>query len=313
VIGAVDALNTSCTSHGSSATPGKTVYYRLTVPGNTYFSASATLMGFDAVMQVLPSCGATTCLASRDSVSSTTESITYSNLSASPVNVILAVGSYTGSTLGTFDLAITMGPVPYTESMTATACDDMTGGTSLGVTADTATSTIQALPFGLSFFGVAQTAFSANSNGLAQLYPTMTGTASSSGSNSVIPTTTTPNNFIAPFWDDLAPPTGGGNDVVTKVFGTGTSRHFTIQWTGWARWLDTGTLLTFQTKLFETTNVIEFHYCTLTPSASGPASVTGNSATIGLENATGMVGVLHSYNTAMSISTANALRYTPAP
>jgi hypothetical protein len=68
--------------------------------------------------------------------------------------------------------------------------------------------------------------------------------------------------------------------------------------------------LTFQVKLFATTNVIELHYCTLTPSPMADR-VTGSSATVGLENGSGTDGVQHSFDAASSVSTANAIRFTP--
>jgi hypothetical protein len=65
----------------------------------------------------------------------------------------------------------------------------------------------------------------------------------------------------------------------------------------------------FQIKLFETTNVIELHYCTHT--AASPTRASGVRATVGIENATGISGVRHSYNMGGSIGTASAIRYTP--
>ena len=58
----------------------------------------------------------------------------------------------------------------------------------------------------------------------------------------------------------------------------------------------------------EGTNVIEFHYCSLTGTSG---QETGSQASIGLENLAGTTGLQHSFNTAGSISTANGLRYTP--
>jgi hypothetical protein len=308
VVGGSPTLNTACTYHGSTTSPGEAVYYSVTVPAQSLLQANATLMGFDAVMQILPSCGATTCLTSHDMTGMATEGITYFNNTTSPVTVILVVGSQDGSRLGTFDLTITIGPSPYIESTTPTACDDMTGSTSLNVRSDDVASTIQMLPFTFRYFSADQTYFSATSNGFAQLYPTSTGSTSSSLGNVAIPDSGTPNNFIAAFWDDLYPGTGG--DIVTKVFGTAGSRHFTLQWSSWLLYADRTQGLTFQIKLFEATNVIEIHYCTITGTT---AAVTGGSATIGIENSIGSFGIQHSYNMGSSISMANAIRYAPAP
>jgi hypothetical protein len=65
-----------------------------------------------------------------------------------------------------------------------------------------------------------------------------------------------------------------------------------------------------QAKLFETTGVIELHYCTLTPGAMAPL-VTGSSATIGIESPDGRNGRMHSHERAMAVSATTALRFTP--
>jgi len=68
--------------------------------------------------------------------------------------------------------------------------------------------------------------------------------------------------------------------------------------------------LTFQAKLFETTGVIELHYCTLTPGMNA-GFATGSSATIGVESPDGRSGRMHSHERAMSISTTSAIRFSP--
>ena len=69
--------------------------------------------------------------------------------------------------------------------------------------------------------------------------------------------------------------------------------------------------MNFQVKLFETTNVVEFHYCSLDPGTGLATAVSGSGATIGLENTAGTEGVQHSFNTANSVNTTDALRFTP--
>ena len=66
-------------------------------------------------------------------------------------------------------------------------------------------------------------------------------------------------------------------------------------------------------KLFETSNVIEFHYCVLSANAPLLPRVRGNSATVGFENMSGTRGFLHSFDTTSSVSTSQALRFTPNP
>ena len=69
--------------------------------------------------------------------------------------------------------------------------------------------------------------------------------------------------------------------------------------------------LNFQIQVYETTNVIEFHYCSLVANTGSATDATGASATIGLENAAGTEGVQHSFNQAAAVDTVNALRFTP--
>ncbi len=68
--------------------------------------------------------------------------------------------------------------------------------------------------------------------------------------------------------------------------------------------------MTFQAKLFETTGVIELHYCALAAGMMAPL-LTGGSATVGIESPDGRSGRQHSFNAAMSVSTAGAIRFSP--
>ena len=68
--------------------------------------------------------------------------------------------------------------------------------------------------------------------------------------------------------------------------------------------------LTFRAKLYEGTNVVEFHYCALNANG-GTAPVTGGSATIGLESATGTDGFQYSFNQPDAVVAGAALQFTP--
>lgn len=200
-------------------------------------------------------------------------------------------------------------PLPYVETTTPAMCDDLsTVGTPVpGVTGDDAASAIIALPFAYSYMGAAVDGYSVTTNGFMQVWTGATGTPSTAYSNAAIPTAATPNNYIAPFWDDMritAPAVAR-----TAVFGTAPNRYFVVEWNDIALFSVSGSVMRFQAKLFETTNVIEFHYCTLTPTTN--VLTSGSSATVGLEDSTGAIGVQHSYNTAASVDTTNAIRFTP--
>jgi hypothetical protein len=151
--------------------------------------------------------------------------------------------------------------------------------------------------------------FTASTNGFAQLW-TMGSAASpvSDFSNDPIPAADTANSVVAPFWDDMQ--VDAPANVRTATFGAMGSRRFVIEWNNVENRNVTSSSMRFQAKLFEGTNVIEFHYCSLSDAMN--AFLTGSSATIGIENQDGSRGVQHSLNTGSSITLANALRFTPA-
>jgi hypothetical protein len=239
--------------------------------------------------------------------------VTVPNPSANPIDVFILVDGYsTGS--GAFSVTTSTAAIPYTKTTIATACTDMTGATAVpGTLGDEATSAIIPLPsaFAFSFFGTAATHYSVTSNGYAQLWPSATGTPVVDYANTPIPGSSVPHNFVAPFWDDLMDVTATA--ITTHTTGSGSNRVFTIQWADTTPYASSAgpERFTFQAQLYETSNVIEFHYCTMAANGGSATRTTGNSATIGLENATGTIGVQHSHNTATSVSPANALRFTP--
>ncbi len=93
-----------------------------------------------------------------------------------------------------------------------------------------------------------------------------------------------PNTSIAPWWDDINA-TGGA--VYYKTEGTAPNQVFIVEWNSvLTYWNGATARLNFQLKLYETTNVIEFHYGNV---ESGTHSGS-ESASIGIENATGGSG-----------------------
>ena len=57
--------------------------------------------------------------------------------------------------------------------------------------------------------------------------------------------------------------------------------------------------------------MIEFHYCSMVAGTGSAAATSGSGASVGLEHTNGSEGIQHSFNTASSVSPANALRFTP--
>jgi len=303
---ATDTLEASCLPGATSPV----VYYSATLGVGETLSVGATVEGFaidSASVRVLSACGAATCLASG------TNAVRYDNTSGSSENVIIAVGIEPDPTpppgvtpRTSFGLSVSIGVPPYVETSITASCNDMSAGTPVAaVTADDSVSATTALPFAFDFFGGAATHHSVNSNGVMQLFSSASGAGARTFVNAPIPSADTPNGYIAAFWDDLVP-----GSVVTTTTGTTPNQVYTVQWTAFSRFADRSAALTFQTQLYETSNVIELHYCTMTPGMDMPGA-TGASATVGLENAAGSLGIQHSFDTPDSVDTVNGIRFTP--
>lgn len=109
--------------------------------------------------------------------------------------------------------------------------------------------------------------------------------------NYAIPSSSVPNDFIAPFWDDLNPYTGGS--VYYLLGGTAPSRRFTVEWYNVPHYYNTGAV-SFEVTLYEGSNNIVFRYKDVDFGYSYYNK--GASATVGVENESGNVGVQCSYN-----------------
>ncbi len=201
--------------------------------------------------------------------------------------------------------ADTPSTIPYKPSDLTASCDMLGDGTVVaGTNADDETSAKLPLPFAFKYFGDAVTQYSMASNGFAQLWDASGGAASKTPDNVTI--SSAPNGTVAPFWDDLAPMF---SDARAGTLGTAPNRRFVISWIHWTIKGEATSRLTFQVKLFETTNVIEFHYCAMSP--DGNARATGSSATIGLFNVPGTRAVEYSLNKASAVASGKAVRFTP--
>ncbi|HBF87079.1 MAG TPA: hypothetical protein DDX39_00445 [Bacteroidales bacterium] len=97
--------------------------------------------------------------------------------------------------------------------------------------------------------------------------------------------TSTTRAVVAPLWDDLQVYTGG--TVNYKLTGTSPDQVFTVEWkTMEWNYGSSGDVISFQVKLYETTNVIEYIY------TQGSDIVNTGSASIGLSGTTS--GVFYS-------------------
>ena len=314
-------IGTARASRCSTADLGNEVFYRVSVPAGQRVSVRAQPQSggtWRARLRAVAGCSATTCLSS--AVATTDGGEALLNLdNPSQLNRTLVVSVTSTTALGgPFSLVATAAPLSpaptpyYVLSSIGAACDDVAAGTAVapsGGWSDDSTSAIAALPFPVRFFAADATHFSVASNGFAQLWPSATGSPNSDASNPLIPATGTPNNFIAPFWDDLVPVNATTSLVRALTVGAAPSRRFVLEWTSWQPYNGGATdRLTFQAKLFETTGVIEFHYCSIDPVND---RTTGSSATVGVEDAAGARGNLVGYNFPGAFFTGSALRLTP--
>jgi photosystem II stability/assembly factor-like uncharacterized protein len=78
--------------------------------------------------------------------------------------------------------------------------------------------------------------------------------------NGRMASTSRPTKALGPWWEDLN--TDGGGVVSYKTIGSSPNRVFVIQWKNVRAYYDaaTTTRLNFQVGLFETSNIIEYHY-----------------------------------------------------
>lgn len=127
--------------------------------------------------------------------------------------------------------------------------------------------------FSFNFYGDTHTHIGLSSNG----YLTF-GDDLGSVLNDPIPNTYTPNDLIAPYWDDWNPRAGG--TVHYQTVGDTPNHRFIAQWNK-VKHYDGHGMSTFQAILFEDTNCIEFRY----------GSLTNVSPTIGIENQDGTKGI----------------------
>jgi hypothetical protein len=129
------------------------------------------------------------------------------------------------------------------------------------------------LPFTFNYFGTNYTEFKACSNG----FITFSTTTSSFSINGIESNT---DLFIAPLWDDLD---GFGGAASYQVTGSAPNRVLTIEWLNYKwGWTASTAGISFQVKLYETSNVIEFVYRQEVGSLASPSAsigLTSNSTT----------------------------------
>jgi len=148
------------------------------------------------------------------------------------------------------------------------------------------------LGFNFSFYSGVYSSININNNGIMS-FDTITGFTTYQNVPLPANAAAAPNNSIYPMWDDLDTRRTiyPAASLKTQTVGPSGSQVFIVQWTatpqynGGAATTDTNT---FQVKLFEGTNVIEFHYQTVGAEWT-PDTFPGT--VIGIEDATGSTAV----------------------
>ncbi len=157
--------------------------------------------------------------------------------------------------------------------------------------------------FNFTFFNNPYSQFYISPNGLVTF-----GSGQDSPENVKIPSATLPNNFIAPFWDDLVVDPFG--NVLYKTIGAAPNRKLIVQFRNMAFYTMPPYLGTFSVILYESANKIQVQYRTIVLKDNPRA--TGNSATIGIENADGSAGVQYAFQDPAAVSTSKAITFTPS-
>jgi hypothetical protein len=123
--------------------------------------------------------------------------------------------------------------------------------------------------------------------------------------NFQLPGIAKPNNFIAPFWDNLTDT--GSASLYTTTIGSSPNREFIIEYSQTEKvGFSSNSNLQFEVILFEGSNNIKMQYHTLTGTGSD-----GSSATVGLEYGNGLAAQEYSYNKVGALKNGLALLFMP--
>ncbi len=302
-------VSPACLAFGASS--GPVLYYTARVGEGerlTVVARRTSSTFYQPLVRVIDGCASAMCLASSAAtpMGGDTSRVTWVNPGAAR-DVVVMVSSNTATSDGTFDLTTALGATPYRMSTVPPACDPMTGATVVdaAVGDDVGTPSLP-LPFAFRYFGTAVTTWSVSTNGYLQVWPAP-GMSTGALGPVELPASSAPPSMIAPFWDDLFVTPGTGT-VRWQVVAT-PARHLTIEWNNVTFCCGGASpdRLTFQAKLFEAPNAIEFHYCSL----SGAARASGANASIGIQDATATQGLSWGIRRAGAADVTAAVRFAP--
>ena len=159
------------------------------------------------------------------------------------------------------------------------------------------------LPFPFTFYGTTSTNLCVGNNGGAIFNATTCDVPYNNGDLG----STTSNNLIAPFWDDIDSDTG---NVYVKTVGTAPYRKFVVEWYNRPHYNNIGNA-TFELILYEGTNNIKYQY--LDTDFGNPSYNYGASATCGIRQTTPNY-LQYSYNQPVLVDgLAICFRYPGSP
>ncbi len=142
------------------------------------------------------------------------------------------------------------------------------------------------IPIGFTFnyLGTNFTTGSVSSNGWFSFANTDPSNANSNSNNIAVTTPSTLLRTLFPLWDDLD---GAGGIASYQTTGAAGSRVFTMEWRNWQWNYNSSAAISFQVKLYETSNIIEFRYRQEAGAVNTSGSGYSVGASIGLNDATG--------------------------
>jgi len=170
------------------------------------------------------------------------------------------------------------------------------------------------LPFDFNFYGTTYDTVRVCTNGWLS-FGADPGT--NAPTNTSVPSSGAPNRAVFVFWDDLNLVPSDGGFIYYQIFGSAPNRYCVITWKD-ARingaplpgWFRPANLVTFQAILYEQDSsiVLQYQDC-----AVGDTNYNwGRSATVGIENSAGTVGLQYLYNgspTGNLLASERAIRF----
>ncbi|WP_369370482.1 carboxypeptidase regulatory-like domain-containing protein [Promicromonospora sp. Populi] len=220
-----------------------------------------------------------------------------------PINVTVGgcASSYEGEVVvdGAEDVSVEITALTddFGYSCATSTGDYLQGSTRLTLTGDDVQTSL-ALPFEFPYYGVGYDSAFVTSNGHLNFLA-----GSTSYANGAIPGTAVPNAALFPFWDDLFIDASAG--LYTGTTTVDGEDAFVVEWRNVRKYAPTTDRLNFSVTLVADGTVL-FGYGAVTDTVTAK----GNSASIGIENETGTIGLPYSINTA-AVSEGLTVTYTP--